>query len=121
LKPAGIYKNRLEYLKNLTEILQGEEGHKFYTLEENLNKDKALFLWTIPVETLLLSSYSGPENSKTLYYFKSEESIPEFITEPDLYLMIFFWEKMNINFLNERYFVLPEEPYSYLKAEDLTE
>jgi hypothetical protein len=119
LKPAHVFKNRIAYLSKLSHNLSEREGSKFYTLDSGLDQDRTGFLWSVPVETLLLSSTKGPDHSKTIYSFPKHEDIPEYITEPNLFLCAHFWKKWNLSALNKKYFRLSEEPYIYIPPESL--
>jgi hypothetical protein len=119
LKPAHIYKSRINYLSSLSQKLSEKEGSKYYTLDSGLDKNRTMFLWSVPFETLLLSSIEGPNHSQTIYSFPDQENIPEYIAEPDLFLCAHFWMKWDLTTLNKKYFCLPEEPYIYLPPESL--
>ncbi len=109
------YRERIHYLKSLTEVLEREPGRKFYTWSDNIDSERVMFTWSIPVETLLMSSLDGPQHSATLYVFPGKEDLPDYIQYPDLFLCVTFWEEWNVHDLNTRYFVLPEEPYRYIE------
>jgi len=119
LYSSSIYTKRIAYLENLSSVLSDKDGTKFYTLDAGLDQDQTLFLWSVPVETLLISSSSGPEKSKTIYSFKDSAHIPEYMSEPDIFLCAHFWLRWNINVLNPDYFKLENTPYTYLNPDSL--
>lgn len=116
LHPAKVYTQRIRYYQALNQVMQQQQGSKFYTEKENIDKDKVLFEWGVPYESMVISSLDGPSHSKTLYLFDTLDKLPEYIHDPDLFLYVFFWERRNIHELNQRYFKLPAEPYRYLSG-----
>lgn len=120
-KPKNTYTARVKYLHNLTYNLENLEGTKFYTYESGLDIQKIMFPWSVPVETILISSLHGPEHSKTLFPLSSSDKIPEYIDDPQLFMLAPFWRRFNINLLNSRYFRLNNEPYKYIDPEVLKE
>ncbi len=112
------YKKRIRYYLQLNDVLQNQDGKKFYTSQENISP-QVLFLWAVPFESLIISSLDGPEYSKTIYPFADIENLPSYISDPRLFLCTTFWPRWQTGQLNERYFRLPEEPYRYLPGEVL--
>ncbi len=118
LHPSKIYTNRTKYYKSMNERLQTLDGSKFYTEADHISKDSVLFLWGVPFESLLISSLDGPDHSKTIYPFSENYPLPTDITDPELYICVFFWPRWNVHELNRKYFRLPAEPYRYIDYEN---
>lgn len=114
LRPAIIYKDRINYHQEIAELVNEVPGNKFYAFESDFS-DKILFTWGLGVETLLFSSAKYPNNAYTLYSLKNPGEIPEYIEDPSLFLCVPFWERWDINSLNKEYFNLDYKQYQLLE------
>ena len=118
LHTSKTFVQRIKYYEVLNQALQKQDGHKFYTQQDNISK-KVLSMWGVPFESLLISSLDGPGYSKTIYPFVDINDLPDYIRDPDLFLCTTFWQYWKTGDLNRRYFRLPEEPYRYLPGDEL--
>lgn len=68
--------------------------------------------WAMPFETLMLSSLSGPANSKTVYLREHELGGSIDLTSPTLFLGPDFYQIWDTREFNKRYFNLPPTAYA---------
>ncbi len=114
LHPAPDYTGRIKYLERLNDSLVKKEHRKFYTEETNLDRDSAMFLWSVPFESLIISSLNGPGHSRTLYPYGHDHPLPPNMGDPDLFICVYFWPDWRVDQLDPRYFRLPAEAYVHL-------
>jgi hypothetical protein len=81
-----------------------------------INDNKNAITWAIPYETLLLSSASGKENSKTIYPLRSQELNSINLNDNNLLLGAPFYLKHSASRLNKNYFILDQSSYIKLKS-----
>ena len=113
-----IHTNRIAYVKELLEAAHKQSGAaKFIIACNDVNQDKLPSTWSIANESLLLSSISGPLNSKTIYLVDDTAKLPAFASPPpDVFISVSFWPLWNYKLIDTLYFGLPKQPYELVKG-----
>ncbi|MCB0642180.1 MAG: hypothetical protein KDC44_11095 [Phaeodactylibacter sp.] len=102
---------RLDYLRSALDCCT--EGKCYQAMQED--PDGLLKMhWAIPYETLLLSSWSGPEHSKTLLLLSSPDKKQALFEQTTIWLLTS--DSFEQHRLNPQYFKLPEQPYRRLNC-----
>jgi len=110
LNVSKEYRWRIQYLDKITKIAATAKTIN-YLNEENMKVIK--IPWAVGVETLLLTSLSGPEFSKTVYFINNETKLKSsLMSDSSTFLCVPFWQYWNVKKLNSKYFHLPLELYT---------
>ena len=78
---ARPYEQRLAWLTAQHEQMQNHPEQRFYLDKVHVNPHLVTFDWSVPFETMLLSSLSGPSDTRTLY-LRQEWETPESLQIP---------------------------------------
>ena len=100
------YSHRVEYLK----VLMAKGTNKQIVLYENMPPDIQTMSWSVPYETLLISTLNG--ESKTILVKESFYKIEEYLTDSTAFLGA-EWTFPQQTKLNEYYFTLKNGLYEY--------
>lgn len=105
------YVKHINYLDKITREASAPKSIMYLTDE---NRRLLRISWAVGVETLLYTSLEGPEKSRTIFFIEKDEKLDSsFLTDPNTFLCVKFWPYWDSRELNNTYFKLPEEKYSF--------
>ena len=106
-------RQRIVQMERTIGYLQTFEQSKFLINDENYEKDYSFYSWANPIEVLLFSAIAGKE--KTISLIRSSEMDAVIKRSAKLNKTDFVFRKTEVkpsNFLNSRYFYLPNGGYN---------
>lgn len=111
-----VHTRRINHYKKLLSLVEKYPERKFY-MDETIERNSAINSWGPAVETLLLSSLDGKENSRTIFVVKEGMNVEEGLHHwPCTFLWAPWWMFANEEKLNKKYFDL--QCTEYLKIQN---
>jgi len=113
-----VHTRRINKYKELLTMVEKYPERKFY-MNETIERNSAINSWGPAVETLLLSSLEGKENSRTIFVVKKGMNVHEGLHHwPCVFLWAPWWMFANEEKLNKKYFDLKCTQYLEIKNPD---
>lgn len=101
-----VHTRRINHYENLLSEVGHYPERKFY-MNESTKRHSAINSWGPAVETLLLSSLNGKENSRTIFVVKKDMNVTVGLHYwPCVFLWAPWWIFANEDMLNKKYFDL---------------
>jgi len=115
IRTGRTYVNRVNYIKQIVQTAQDNHVRKAIIQNTKVDANIIQSNWGVPLETLLISSLDGPDNSVSVYIYNDSLRISNALITPDRFLFVSWYLNRNISILNEKYFILPSKEYSELE------
>ncbi len=102
----------VRYCQRITDVMRERGVHKAIGTSRVLPWTYIISDWSLPMETAIVSSLTGPRNTVTFFCVDDPAPFMELGKKPDSFLGP-SWEPawFNARYLNKRYFELPDGPY----------
>ena len=111
------YSKRINYVTQIINFAKDNDIKKAIIHNKNIDKDILLISWGLSLETLVLSSLYGSENSVSIYIYNKLTDVQKSINNPKRFLFVNWYLNRDISILNENYFLLPEKKYTIIEKE----
>jgi len=108
------FKQRSNQLSRITAYAAENEICKVLLKEKNINRPYSHITWSLPIESLLISSATSPGSSVTLSLKKEYDLISQSREVTDNEYIFRLDEIYNLDQINNNYFNLINQPYYYL-------
>lgn len=106
-----VHTRRIRHYTNLLSSVEKYPERKFY-MNQTIGRNSAINSWGSAVETLLLSSLNGKENSRTIFLVKPGMDVKIGLNYwPCVFLWAPWWIFSNEDMLDKKYFDLKCTPY----------
>ena len=112
-------RNRLQYIKHLTDLTRKYPERKFLLKINDVDKEKLLMSWALGTESLLLSSIESSDSSRTIYVPGSKEKVFVNTADPDIYICARWAPDLSIRRMDGNWFNLGKTQYKIISARDL--
>lgn len=116
IQTGKIHAQRTAQYERLIENARRFGGKKFIVDERNIRKDYTLMEWSLPIETMLLSSLYSPDSTLQI---ASTDDLNYNDNKARLHRGFFMFRRFEIEpieWLNQKYFKLPHEDYKLLNT-----